>query len=90
MAAVELYFEPGAPLAVRTLFYLDGQELRRVEIDPGDVQAYGNRLLPKLTRITTPEWGVTELRLRNVLVDLLLPEEIFTEHNLRVQRFPHF
>ena len=69
---------------------MDGQELRRVEVDPGDVQSYGGRLLPKLTTITTPDGGVTKVRLLNALVDLLLPEEIFTEHNLRVQRFPHF
>ena len=87
---LELYFSPDAPLAVRTVFYMDGQELRRVEVDPGDVQSYGGRLLPKLTTITTPDGGVTKVRLLNALVDLLLPEEIFTEHNLRVQRFPHF
>jgi hypothetical protein len=87
---VELYFERGAPLAVRTVFFLRGKELRRVLIDPDDVQAYQGRLLPKLTRIATPDGEVTELRLRNVLVDPLLPEEIFSEHNLWVQRFPHF
>ena len=87
---VELYFEPGAPLAVRTVFFLGGTELRRVEIAPDDVRAYQGRLLPKLTRIITPDGEVTELRLRNALVDPPLPEEIFTEHNLWVKRFPYF
>jgi hypothetical protein len=87
---VELYFERGAPLAVRTVFFRDGQELRRVLIDPDDVQPLQGRLLPKLTRIATPDGELTEVRLRNVLVDPLLPEEIFSEHNLWVQRFPHF
>ena len=87
---IELYFERGAPLAVRTVFFLGGKELRRVEIAPDDVRAYQGRLLPKLTRITTPDGEVTELRLRNALVDPPLPEEIFTEHNLWVKRFPYF
>ena len=87
---VELYFERGAPRAVRTIFFLRGEELREVQIDPDDVQTLQGRLLPKLTRIVTPDGEVTELRLRNALIDPLLPEEIFTEHNLWVQRFPNF
>ncbi len=75
---------------MRTVFFLRGKELRQVLIDPDDVQAYQGRLLPKLTRIATPDGEVTELRLRNALVDPPLPEEIFTEHNLWVKRFPYF
>jgi hypothetical protein len=87
---LELSFEPDAPIAVRTVFFRQGEELRRVEIDPDDVTPYQGRLLPRLMRIVTPNGGTTEVRMRNVLVDLLLPEEIFTEHNLWVQRFPNF
>lgn len=87
---VELYFERSAPLAVRSVFFRKGEELREVRIDPRDVRPLQGHLLPMLTRIRTPSGGVTEVRLRNVLVDPLLPEEIFTEHNLWVQRFPHF
>ena len=87
---IELYFADGEPLAVRTVFFDDGRELRRVLIDPQDVKRYTGRLVPVRHRIVTPDGGVTELRIRNILVDPALSEELFTEKNLWLQRFPRF
>lgn len=85
---VELRLRRGAALAERTAFFRDGEELRRVRIDPREVIDYQGRQLPGLMRVTTPDGGITVIRLRNALVDPLLPEELFTEHNLWIQRFP--
>ncbi len=87
---IELYFADGEPLAVRTVFFENGRELRRVLIDPEDVKSYEGRLVPIRQRIVTPDGGVTELRVRNILVDPALPEGLFTEKNLWLQRFPRF
>ena len=87
---LELYFADGEPLAVRTVFFADGEELRRVLIDPEDVRSYEGRLVPVRHRIATPDGGVTDLRVRNILVDPALPAELFTEKNLWLQRFPRF
>jgi hypothetical protein len=77
--------------ALRTEFYRGERIGRRVLIDPGDMDLYGDRLLPRRLLIETPPSpGATELTLHNALVDPVLPDRLFTKHNLRVQRFPHF
>ncbi|MBW2281493.1 MAG: outer membrane lipoprotein-sorting protein [Deltaproteobacteria bacterium] len=87
---IELYFAEAEPLAVRTIFFADGHELRRVLIDPEDVKSYEGRPIAIRHRITTPDGGITDLRMRNILVDPALPAELFTEKNLWLQRFPRF
>jgi len=87
---VRLHFATGAPLAVRTVFFQGDETLRTVHIDPGEVREIHGRLVPYRQRIELPSGAVTRLRLRNLVVDPILPEEIFTEHNLWVQRFPRF
>ncbi len=60
-------------------------------LSPDDPREFGDRRLPVRRRIATPPHpGVTELILRNVMLDPELPDRLFTKHNLRVQRFPSF
>jgi hypothetical protein len=77
--------------ALRTEFYRGERVGRRVLIDPDDMDLYGDRLLPSRIQIETPPLeGVTQLTLRNVLVDPALPDYLFTSDNLIKQRFPRF
>lgn len=77
--------------ALRTEFYRGERVGRRVWIDPDDMDLFGDRLLPSRIRIETPPLeGTTQLTLRNVLVDPVLPDSLFTSANLIKQRFPRF
>jgi hypothetical protein len=88
---VELALSPSSGLALRARYFRNSNEIRRVLVSPVDVRDYGDRRLPVRRRISAPpDDGVTELVLRNLVLDPVLPESLFTRHNLRVQRFPSF
>lgn len=88
---VELALSPSSGLALRARYFRDSNEIRRVLVSPADIRDYGDRRLPVRRRISTPpDDGVTELVLRNLVLDPVLPESLFTRHNLRVQHFPSF
>lgn len=86
---LELTVSPATGFALRTRYFKDGRELRRMLISAGDLRDFGDRRLPSRRRIVLDPDGVTtELVLRNVLADPAFPDRFFTHHNLRVQRFP--
>jgi hypothetical protein len=88
---VELALSPTHGVALRTRYFVGKREIRRVLISPDDIRDWGGRLLPVRRRIVTPPGSeVTELILHNLLADLELPANLFSTHNLRVQRFPSF
>ncbi len=88
---VELAISPRSGLALRTVFFKGSNEIRRILVSPADIREYGKRRLPVRRRISSPPAdGVTELVLRNLILDPVLPDSMFTHHNLRVQRFPSF
>ena len=88
---MELAISPKSGLALRTLVFKGANVIRRIMVAPEDIQQYGDRLLPVRRRITSPpDEGVTELVLRNLMLDPLLPNSLFTPHSLRKQRFPGF
>ena len=88
---VELSLSRKSGLALQSRFYRKANEIRRVLVSPEDIREYGDRLLPERRRILTPpDTGYTELILRNLDVDPVLPDSLFTQHNLRLQRFPSF
>jgi hypothetical protein len=88
---VELALSTRSGLALRTRYFQGPREIRRILVSPQDIREYEGRSLPQRRRIIIPpDPGVTEILLRNVLMDPILPDRLFTHHNLRVQRFPRF
>ena len=88
---LELAISPKSGLALRTLVFKGPNVIRRIMVSPKDVREYGRRLLPVRRRIfSPPEEEVTELVLRNIIIDPALPDSFFTKHSLRKQRFPGF
>jgi hypothetical protein len=88
---VELAISETHGISLRTRYFRDGAEVRRVLVSPGDIRAEGERLIPMRRRlIRQPSGEETEVLLRNFLLDPELPDRFFTHHNLRVQRFPSF
>ena len=88
---MELAISPKSGLALRTRVFTGENEIRRILVSPEDIQKYGQRLLPVRRRIISPpDEGVTELVLRNLVLDPALPDSIFTQHSLRKQRFLGF
>jgi len=88
---VELAISPISGLALQSLFFKGSNLIRRILVSPEDIRDYQGRLLPVRRRITSPpDDEVTELILRNLMLDPVLPNSVFTHHNLRVQRFPGF
>jgi hypothetical protein len=78
-------------VALRTRYYRNGRELRRVTTEPSDVELYGDRWLPTRRTVHNLEnRDRTELILRNVLIDAELPDPLFTREALVRQNFPTF
>jgi hypothetical protein len=88
---IELAISATLGVSLRTRYYRDGREVRRVLVSPDDLRVEEKRALAMRRRlITLPSGDETEIRLRNFLLDPELPDRFFTHHNLRVQRFPKF
>lgn len=78
-------------VALRSEFYQDGRLIRRVSIDPKDIGDFGDRKIPTRQTIEAPHVdGVTELTLKNIMLDPSLPDRLFSQQNLKTQRFPLF
>ena len=90
LSRVELFLSRRTGVALRTSYYRGETEVRRVDIDPAAVQQVEGRWLPDRWLVTTADGERAELILHNRLVDVELPANLFTKHNLRVQRFPTF
>ena len=88
---VELAISKVSGFSLRTVYYARGRELRRVLISPADIRNLGGRRLPARRSILLPGDGPpTVVELLNVVVDVTLPERLFTHHALRTQNFPSF
>lgn len=74
----------------RVEFAPDGGETHRVEVSPQDVRQIGDRWVPSLQAVRTPDGSTAELRLVNAVPDVELPEALFTSRALQLQRFPSF
>jgi hypothetical protein len=78
-------------VALETRYVKGDRIVSRILVDPGDVDSYGGRLLPTRRRIETlTTRDRLELVLRNLMIDPVLPDRLFTSHSLRYQRFPAF
>lgn len=86
---IELALSVRSGVALRTRYFRDEREVRRVLVDPADVRAFGERSAPALRRIEsgagTP---LLELRLANAQFDPELPDRLFSLGNLKLQRYP--
>jgi hypothetical protein len=78
-------------VALETTFFRDGRELQRTTVAPEHVRQFSGRWLPVRRHVEQADGGGSgELVLRNLMVQPELPDRLFTQHNLRVQRFPFF
>ena len=88
---IRLAIASGSGVALETRYFEGDRALRSVVVDPADVESHGGRMLPMRRRIETrASRGTTELVLRNLMIDPVLPDRLFTSHSLRTQRFPRF
>jgi hypothetical protein len=88
---VELAISTGTGVALRERYFRNGSESLRVRVHPEEARKYEDRWLPAQRRIQSlPSGPDVELTLRNLMIHPDLPDRLFTEHNLRVQRFPSF
>jgi hypothetical protein len=85
-----LWISKRTGVALRTVYLQGEAELRRNLVDPADVRFVGDRFLPMRRRIWTQSGATFELRLKNVLTDVPLPDRLFSQQNLRAGRFPAF
>lgn len=77
-------------VALRTVYYRGGTELRRVIVSAQDVRRYDSRWLPSRRTVRTADGREASLVLRNLLTDVALPDQVFTARGLRLRRFPKF
>jgi hypothetical protein len=88
---VELAISRRTGVALRERYFRKGSETLRVRVRPEAAHRYEDRWLPEQRRIQSlPTGPEVELTLRNLMIQPALPDRLFTEHNLRVQRFPSF
>jgi hypothetical protein len=75
--------EPERALVLRTQFFRDGLEVKRLRVDPRDVREVAGRQIPFVLSMTTPRLG-SETVVTTERYDLHagLPEAIFTQSNL--------
>ncbi|HTO70567.1 MAG TPA: outer membrane lipoprotein-sorting protein [Myxococcota bacterium] len=88
---VELYFAADTGLLLQSRFFRDGREVRRLSTTPADYRDIGGHRLP-FHRVARrwADGGETEIVLQRAVETPDLPDELFTDFNLRVQHFPKF
>ncbi len=91
LSGIELAISPRYGVSLRTRFFRDGREVRRVLVSPADIRVeQGRVLLTKRRLMSTAPGKETVLVLRNFLLDPELPDRLFSAQTLRTQRFPSF
>ncbi len=90
MSHLHLFISHDTGVALRTVYYRGEDRLRTVHVLPADVRQYGTHWLPARRRVETADGAEAELVLRNILTDVPLDDQLFTHHNLRIQRLPKF
>ena len=88
---VELFFATDSGLLLESRFIRDGHEVRRLSTTPGDYRDIGGHRLP--FRRVARRWadgGETEIVLQHAIETPGLPDELFTDLNLRLRHFPQF
>lgn len=88
---IELAFAADTGLLLESRYFRGEREFRRISIAPADYQELHGRRLPM--RRTARSWGTsgeTELLLKTIVPTPELPDELFSNRNLVVQRFPEF
>lgn len=88
--ALELTLSKATGIALRTRYLVGGKAARTILVRPRDVQSRQGRYLPIRRQVMGAASREYELVLRNVVVDPALPDRMFSNHNLRLQRFPRF
>lgn len=87
---IQLVLSRRTGVALCTRYFRGERELRRVFVAPGDVREYDGRWLPTRRRVERPGEASGELILRNLVLDPLLPDALFTRKTLLQGRFPSF
>jgi hypothetical protein len=77
-------------IALRKVYYRGTRELRRVDVLEADVSNVEGHLQVGRLVVRTGGGELAELTLHNSVADVELADGLFTEHNLKVRRFPRF
>jgi hypothetical protein len=88
---LELVFAAKTKQLLQSRFFRGDKEVRRLTSTPADYRDFGGRTLPM--RRVARRWadgGETEIVLKRVFETGDLPDGLFSQLNLRVQRFPEF
>jgi len=88
---LQLFFAASTRLLLESRFIRDGREVRRLSATPADYRDIGGHRLPfhRLAR-RWGDGGATEIVLQRAVETPNLPDEIFTDLNLRLRHFPQF
>ena len=74
----------------RKVYYRAGRELRRVSVAERDVREMDGRPFAVRRVVRLDDGTLAELVLHNAVLDVELPDRLFTEQTLRLRRFPRF
>ncbi len=77
-------------IAHRKVYYRGDRELRRVSVAARDVREMDGRPFAVRRVVRLGDGTLAELVLHNALLDVELPDKLFTAHTLRLRRFPRF
>ena len=77
-------------VALRKVHFRRDRELSRVSVSPRDVHEMDGRAVATRRLVRIEDGTFAELSLRNALSDVELPDSLFTERTLEVQRYPSF
>ncbi len=71
--------------------WLVGEKLvRRIAIDPANVRDYEGRFLPTRRSVERPGNAAQVYTLRRLMLDPVLPDQLFTTQNLKLGRIPSY
>ena len=77
-------------VALRKIYFRGDRELRSASVSPIDVQEMYGRAVAARRLVRLEDGTLAELRLRNSLVDVELPDSLFSERTLETRRYPNF
>jgi hypothetical protein len=77
-------------VALETAWLQEEKLVLRVEVDPSSVRDYDGRFLPTRRSVERPGAGTQVFSLTRLMLDPVLPDQLFTTQNLKLGHFPSY
>jgi hypothetical protein len=87
---IEFSLSTRTGVSLLTRYFRGTHEIRTIRVAADNVRRFGERWLPAERRVEEANHEVLHVHLRNLMFDAVLPDQLFSEQNLRAQRFPSF